>query len=478
MIRYNGLVREREDMHRDKLNIIVAIGLGSLWAWSYFLFPSAGMRSPLLGVGIVSVLPEWHVSLLVGTIASVALMALRRIAEKSSACTLLALCGAAAQVMCGLVMLLSDATILHAVLAGIFSGIAIGMLWVCWFLALRRMDPDMMESGFVGALLFNVVCFLAAFAAPVLVKVVLFFALPFVQLGSFLFLFARTTDAEDTEEITRGDTSGIRESTDRAQVRRGLFCCVVAFAFIAFTGAWMAASNRVPPAYAGLLYASGMLIGVFVLALFIRFSPRIDIFESIRWIFPVIAIALAFGLSDVVVLYGVSVVLMALCHIAFEGMTRLGILSLARKCGLPFLQVAALGLAAISMGALLGVGLFEMFQSFHVEPDTLVVYALAVLVGLVLLLFNGHAATRPKPEPLRDEELCQVMSARFALSPRETEILSYLLAGRSSPYIRDELHIAKSTVDTHVRHIYEKTGVSSKQDLITLSERIGDPSHR
>ena len=48
----------------------------------------------------------------------------------------------------------------------------------------------------------------------------------------------------------------------------------------------------------------------------------------------------------------------------------------------------------------------------------------------------------------------------------------YLLEGRSHPYIRDELFISKSTVDTHVRHIYSKTGVKSKQELIDLSKRL------
>ena len=466
----------QQGMHKT----LVALGLGSLWAWSYFLFPSAGMHSPLLGAHAVSVLPEWHVSLLVGTLVSIVLMALHRKVGKSPAFVLLTLCGTAAQVMCGLVMLLSAASPIYAILAGACSGIAMGLLWVCWFLALQHMDSDVMESGFLGALLFNVVCFLAASALPDLAKTALFFALTFVQLGSFLFLSAGAYDIGNGDKEKGRQSAWAEESrkgvfSDYAQVARVLVCCVVAFAFIAFTGAWMGASSHPTLTHVGLLYATGMLLGVAALALFIRFSPRIDIFESIRWIFPIIAFALAFGSGDIVVLYGLSIILMALCHIAFEGMTRLGILSLSRRCGLPFLQVSALGLAAISIGALLGVGLFEIFLSFQIPLDSLMVYALAVLVGLVLLLFDGHATAHPKPEPLRDEEVCQIMSGRFALSPRETEVLGYLLEGRSSPYIRDELHIAKSTVDTHVRHIYEKTGVSSRQDLITLAKGIGEP---
>ncbi|WP_303050527.1 response regulator transcription factor [uncultured Slackia sp.] len=62
------------------------------------------------------------------------------------------------------------------------------------------------------------------------------------------------------------------------------------------------------------------------------------------------------------------------------------------------------------------------------------------------------------------------LSARFGLSKREEEIAEHLLEGRSRPYIRDELYISISTVNTHVRHIYEKVGVNSLQDLIDIAK--------
>ena len=39
---------------------------------------------------------------------------------------------------------------------------------------------------------------------------------------------------------------------------------------------------------------------------------------------------------------------------------------------------------------------------------------------------------------------------------------------RDVPYIEQELVLSKSTVKTHIRHIYEKCGVSSRQDLLDL----------
>ena len=63
----------------------------------------------------------------------------------------------------------------------------------------------------------------------------------------------------------------------------------------------------------------------------------------------------------------------------------------------------------------------------------------------------------------------QALTARFGLSEREQEILGYLLAGRSRPYVRDALHLSLNTVNTHVRNIFAKADVHSQQELLTLA---------
>lgn len=60
------------------------------------------------------------------------------------------------------------------------------------------------------------------------------------------------------------------------------------------------------------------------------------------------------------------------------------------------------------------------------------------------------------------------LSERYRLSPRESEIVGLISQGRDVPYIEQELVLSKSTVKTHIRHIYEKCSVSSRQDLLDL----------
>lgn len=57
----------------------------------------------------------------------------------------------------------------------------------------------------------------------------------------------------------------------------------------------------------------------------------------------------------------------------------------------------------------------------------------------------------------------------FGLTKRETEIAAMLLAGRSRPYIRDELVISLNTVHTHAKNILAKCGVHSQQELMDLA---------
>ena len=52
------------------------------------------------------------------------------------------------------------------------------------------------------------------------------------------------------------------------------------------------------------------------------------------------------------------------------------------------------------------------------------------------------------------------------LSEREQEVLTLLSKGKTYSSISLELHIAKTTVRAHIRNIYEKLHVNSKEEAI------------
>lgn len=78
-------------------------------------------------------------------------------------------------------------------------------------------------------------------------------------------------------------------------------------------------------------------------------------------------------------------------------------------------------------------------------------------------------------EPAPDDGAGRTESfvARFGLTKREAEVLEYLVRGRSLPYIADALFVTTGTVKTHVKHIYRKCAVGTRQELLDLFEREG-----
>lgn len=82
----------------------------------------------------------------------------------------------------------------------------------------------------------------------------------------------------------------------------------------------------------------------------------------------------------------------------------------------------------------------------------------------------GEAGSITSSADTTIDGICQRLTEEHGLSGREAEILGYLARGRSQPYIREELVLSKNTVATHVKHIYQKLGVHSRQELLDLFE--------
>ncbi|MEC4273726.1 helix-turn-helix transcriptional regulator [Adlercreutzia sp. R25] len=83
---------------------------------------------------------------------------------------------------------------------------------------------------------------------------------------------------------------------------------------------------------------------------------------------------------------------------------------------------------------------------------------------------SGDAAMgerRPGPYRMR----CDAVAERYELSPREREVFDLLVRGRSIDYIAQSLTISFNTAKSHIRHIYVKTDVHSRQELLDLIDR-------
>lgn len=79
----------------------------------------------------------------------------------------------------------------------------------------------------------------------------------------------------------------------------------------------------------------------------------------------------------------------------------------------------------------------------------------------------------PVPEHVPAAPVCPAAEGRYGLSRREREVFELLGRGYTVRRIAETLYVSESTAQTHVRRIYAKVGVHSKQELIEELERRG-----
>lgn len=138
-------------------------------------------------------------------------------------------------------------------------------------------------------------------------------------------------------------------------------------------------------------------------------------------------------------------------------------------------------LVGVFVGVFLGV-------AFALAGDAVTKYFLPILGGIlvVTLIVSMHTvekvALKKKEQELERKahaddagkfkaQMMDVFS-ELGLSEREKDVAFLLLRGHSQAAIASQLYVAASTVNTHVKHIYRKAAVSSKQEFINLCQNL------
>ena len=135
------------------------------------------------------------------------------------------------------------------------------------------------------------------------------------------------------------------------------------------------------------------------------------------------------------------------------------------------------GFAALILGEFMGLVVGNFFDiAFFGSAASHLMCALAGLCALIAYLYlfterDFSALSQVAITLDRFDATCRKISKQAGLSPREAEVLPLALKGRTGERIACELCISKSTVDTHLRRIYAKCGVHTRQELIDLGER-------
>ena len=139
-------------------------------------------------------------------------------------------------------------------------------------------------------------------------------------------------------------------------------------------------------------------------------------------------------------------------------------------------RVFGIGLAANVLGIIIGQSLAIVIS----RPE--IVALLVVFVGLVLLPLMNQQLTKQhthyvflskvlpdeKEGKEKSESKIFINELLALLSRREQEILPYLLEGNTNKMIAVKLSLSENTVKTHVKNIYSKLEVRSRNELLHL----------
>ncbi|MFD0702446.1 hypothetical protein DMP06_00570 [Slackia equolifaciens] len=247
------------------------------------------------------------------------------------------------------------------------------------------------------------------------------------------------------------------------------------------------------------------LLAALILTISFRHARTVSLFTTYRWVLPFACAGYALVFigeapwvhfaytASFIGLVGMQLCALAIIaknvqraqiptgYVLFPLLVAVGVgASTGVTCGIATMQTQ--GASASSFFPLAMVVLVASVMAWGCDTESLVKAPERSLVPVTQLENNRDAATEPAHMYMmkvpRAELIDRVadlqanaLAKQFGLSPREKEILGYLLAGRSRSFVRDELVLSLNTVNTHVRKIYAKTGVHSQQELISLARK-------
>ena len=471
--------------------VSVASVLGIFFGWQFCLLPPIGQK--ILAAPFI-VDPDGPVLQIITVTAHAAMGVLLAImAARAPRWTVRATdirISAAFELVMLAVLVFAPACTAKTVVVAVLCAASIATGWVPLMMLLAHVDVAVTEKAFAVSLPISA-CSMALpqIAGPFVslgILAVLAVALPIVY--SFAARWSSfSVESACSEAVALSFIDSCR--SDRAGTRT-LGKCFVVYVCVAVCKPVIALPSTESGNLAWAFYAFGFIIAAALFWLFVTRSRRVDLASSVRYVFPCVALGVVLGSIDGAVACAAAIAVLSACHGAFEVMARTLLAAYMREKPEIALRRCTLGLALIGCGSLFGV--VALTAIALLEPTSQAAMMLALVVCGLATFFvrsdvnpnaaaafassanDDHALSQPsapvKASALADETA--LISVQYELTGRETEVLGYLLQGRSHPFIRDELGISKGTVDTHVRHIYQKCGVSTKQELISLAQSL------
>ena len=238
-----------------------------------------------------------------------------------------------------------------------------------------------------------------------------------------------------------------------------------------------------------------------IIAIAVQLLPNVGMHELFRGALVCTAAGFLLGPLLDMLAAGGGEVLVCVGTALFEVVVWMVTVVIVRSCSQQTLAAAAARLVTVVghlAGAALGMLAEAWAQVDAAAPEAFSLVIVFAYVVMLVYLFNdpvaklplttGRLATapkRPNPEAGRAatisaaavasteptwEQRCVAIAREHGLTPRETQVLEQLARGRDLAFMEEKFVLSRNTVKMHIKHVYEKLGVHSKQEVIDLVE--------
>lgn len=380
-------------------------------------------------------------------------------------------------------------------------GAASGCLFMLWGrLAMEQRDRDSCLEIALIALGVEATLYAIAYGLDEMGRVLLLMGCTLISLPLFMAALRHRDDRFFDTTAACGDNLGTAGAStvtlaEAASTLRGPLVCIAAsvfaFAFIR-TSALLDITDRNLVNQLGALFgavlAGGMWFG-WLRWLRTQADERVvDPMRLYQLAFPVIAtLAVCMPILSRTLLLVAAAVLHALFFliIAFLPVAAAANTNSTTK-QVPLAVLGLFGASAFGSVALSTGIAYLIYREGAVSTGTLLLCALVIIYVLamayVTLQRYNHRFFDPPAVPLDPHaslsEGCTRITELYGLTQRESDVLPLLVEGFNLHGIAEHLGVSDNTVRTHMRNLYKKLGVHSRQEVLELLEEQAGTSRQ
>lgn len=223
-----------------------------------------------------------------------------------------------------------------------------------------------------------------------------------------------------------------------------------------------------------LCSVANVCVGAVIVALLLAGRFRFGFSSAYVVVLPVASAGLIiFGFLGIEWLFA-AFLLSRVAYVLFDMLMWIQVPKVFAKTG----HIKAFVIARVSLDGGVGISML-MYRALLIDNwaafDVAAIVACAIMSVVLPLLFAGGT-----PENVwgllptaaesghRLKEACRAMAETYGLTNREQEVMLLLTRGKNGPYIQEKLCIAQNTYQTHMRNLYRKFGIHSRQELFSL----------